>query len=334
MKFPNKLAEVVTYRTYLRYVKELGRRETGEEMVNRVADYYREVTPTALVSDDEIDEIRQAMMRLDVMPSMRLAWTAGEPARLNSIGTYNCSYLPIDSIGAFAEAMYLLMHGAGVGYDVSKAVVNQLPPVSLSPTAMWADPPSVDSAHTVVFEDSKEGWAKGLLEALNNSWYGREVKLDVSKIRPEGAPLNTFGGRASGPQPLMKATKFCLDTVEAARGRKITPLEAHDMVCAIAECIVVGGVRRSALISLSDLDDKQLSTAKLGEFWIDAPQRALANNSAIYYRRPEPEEFWREWTTLVASGSGERGIYNRGAALKKAPKRRTLKGKNREQLGN
>jgi len=333
MKFPNKLAEVVTYRTYLRYVKELGRRETGEEMVNRVAAYYREVTPTALVSDEEIDEIRQAMMRLDVMPSMRLAWTAGEPARLNSIGTYNCSYLPIDSIGAFAEVMYLLMHGAGVGYDASKATVNQLPPVSLSPIAMWADPPSVDSAHTVVFEDSKEGWSKGLLEALNNSWYGREVKLDVSKIRPEGAPLNTFGGRASGPQPLVKATKFCLDTVEAARGRKISPLEAHDMVCAIAECIVVGGVRRSALISLSDLDDKELSTAKLGEFWIDAPQRALANNSAIYYCRPEPEQFWREWTTLVASGSGERGIYNRGAALKKAPKRRTLKGKNREQLG-
>lgn len=333
MRFPNKLAEFVGHRTYLRYVPEKGRRETGTEMVDRVCSFYREVTPTGLVSNEEIEEMREAMLNLDVMPSMRLAWTAGEPARKCSIGAYNCSYLPIDSISSFAEVCYLLMHGTGCGYDCSKAVVNQLPPVSLSPTAMWNDPPGTDPVHTVVFEDSKEGWASGLLEALNCSWYGREVKLDVSKIRPEGAPLNTFGGRASGPQPLLKATKFCLDTIEKARGRKITPLEAHDMVCAIAECIVVGGVRRSALISLSDLDDRELANAKLGEFWIDNPQRALANNSAIYYHRPEPEQFWREWTTLVASGSGERGIYNRGAAVRKAPKRRTLKGRNKELLG-
>jgi len=324
MRFPNKLAEFVAYRTYLRYVPEKGRRETPDEMVDRVTCFYREVSPLLTVSDDEIAEIREAMLNLDVMPSMRLAWTAGEPARKCSIGAYNCSYLPLDSISAFAEVCYLLMHGTGVGYDCSAVVVGLLPPVAL---------PIAAPEKTVVFEDSKEGWASGLLDALTHAWAGHQVKLDVSKIRPEGAPLNTFGGRASGPQPLLKATSFCLRTLNKARGRKITTLEAHDMVCAIAECIVVGGVRRSALISLSDLDDRDLATAKLGQFWTHSPHRALANNSAIYYGHPSPEQFWREWTTLVASGSGERGIFNRAAALAKAPARRVLTGRNAVLLG-
>lgn len=333
MKFPNKLAEFVAYRTYLRWVPEKMRRETYEEMVDRVVSYYQEVVPSALISPQEVEEIRDAMLNFEVMPSMRLAWTAGEPARKSSIGTYNCSYLPIDSIDSFAEVMYLLMHGTGVGFSTEENVIDQLPVVAQKPTAKWHNPPGVTDETVIVFEDSKEGWAEGLRQALHAAWKGKVVSLDISKIRPEGAPLNTFGGRASGPQPLLKATLFCLDVIDGAQGRRLTSLEAHDMVCAIAECIVVGGVRRSALISLSDLKNRQMANAKLGQFWVDNPQRALANNSAVYEELPEPETFWREWTTLVASGSGERGIYNRGAALKKAPGRRKLEGINKQQLG-
>ena len=335
MRYPNEIAEFVDHRTYLRYLPDKGRRETGEERVDRICDFYREIVPSGLVSDEEIDEMRDAMLNFEVMPSMRLAWTAGEPARRNSIGAYNCSYLPIDSIDSFAEVMFLLMHGTGCGYTVEKSVVDQLPAVAHRLIAQWNDPPAVkDNSITVIFKDSKEGWAEGLREALHAAWRGLVVKLDVSQIRPEGAPLHTFGGRASGPQPLLKATLFCLDILDKAQGRKLTPLEAHDMVCAIAQCIVVGGVRRSALISLSDIEDKELATAKLGEFWVDAPQRALANNSAVYNSKPDQETFWREWTTLVASGSGERGIFNREAALKKAPARRILEGEHATQLGS
>ena len=333
MQFPNKLAEFVAYRTYLRWVPEKMRRETYEEMVDRVVSYYQEVVPSALISPAEVEEIRDALLNFEVMPSMRLAWTAGEPARKSSIGAYNCSYLPIDSIDAFAEVMYLLMHGTGVGFSTEENIIDQLPVVAHKPTATWNNPPNISNEDIVILEDSKEGWAEGLRQALHAAWRGHVVQLDVSKIRPEGAPLNTFGGRASGPQPLLKATLFCLDVIDGAQGRRLTSLEAHDMVCAIAECIVVGGVRRSALISLSDLKNRQMANAKLGQFWVDNPQRALANNSAVYDERPEPETFWREWTTLVASGSGERGIYNRGAALKKAPGRRKLEGINKQQLG-
>jgi len=203
MQFPNKLAEFVAYRTYLRWVPEKMRRETYEEMVNRVVSYYQEVVPSALISPAEVEEIRDALLNFEVMPSMRLAWTAGEPARKSSIGAYNCSYLPIDSIDAFAEVMYLLMHGTGVGFSTEENIIDQLPVVAHKPTATWNNPPNISNETIVIFEDSKEGWAEGLRQALHAAWRGHVVQLDVSKIRPEGAPLNTFGGRASGPQPLL-----------------------------------------------------------------------------------------------------------------------------------
>ena len=320
--FRNPLAEFVFYRTYSRWNPQLQRRETFPEMVERVLSFYKE--SCSALTTEEADTIRELMLSLDVMPSMRLAWTAGPPARQCSIGAYNCSYLPIDSINAFGEVMYLLMHGTGVGFSVEQNVIESLPEV-----AETKDSGGIN----VIFEDSKEGWATGLIVYLQALWDGYEVRYDVSKVRPEGAPLNTFGGRASGPQPLVQVLEFAKKIVRKAVGRKLRPIEVHDIVCQIASSIVVGGVRRSALISLSDLHDSEMSTAKMGEFWATDPQRSLANNSAVYLGTPEERVFWQEWSTLIASNSGERGIYNRFAALSKSPARRKLQQDNAIKLG-
>jgi ribonucleoside-diphosphate reductase alpha chain len=322
MKFPNEISENIFVRTYSRWLQEQMRRETYEEMVDRVVSFYKENFPA--LSDHDEQMIRKYMLRLDVMPSMRLAWTAGEPARKCSIGTYNCSHLAIDSIHSFAEVIYLLLHGTGVGFNAQQKVVDRLPVVGKK-----LDVP----AKIVVFEDSKEGWARGLLDCLTLLWDGYDVEYDVSQIRPEGAPLKTFGGRASGPQPLVDTLEFCKKILENARGRQLRSIEVHDIICKIAQSVVVGGVRRSALISLSDLDDKEMAVAKAGEFWNENPQRALANNSVAYNGRPSESQFWQEWVNLVASGSGERGIFNRQAALNTSPSRRKFSDYDKETLG-
>lgn len=321
MQFPNELSENIFVRTYARFLPDEMRRETYPEMVDRVVNFYKESFPA--LSDHDEEMIRKYMLNFDVMPSMRLAWTAGPPARQCSIGTYNCSAIAIENIHSFAEVLYLLLHGTGVGFNAQRNVVSRLPVINKSQNIL---------TKTVVFEDSKEGWARGLLDYLTYLWDGYDVDYDVSKIRPEGAPLKTFGGRASGPQPLIDTLVFCKKIIQGAAGRQLRPIEVHDIICKIAQSVVVGGVRRSALISLSDLDDKEMAVAKAGEFWMHSPQRSLANNSVAYDGRPSESQFWQEWVNLVASGSGERGIFNREAALKTSPARRNFSEYDKETL--
>jgi len=311
--FPNPLSEFIFMRTYSRWVPEKRRRETWPEAVGRIADYYDEISEGRL-SRGQQSEIHEALLNMQVMPSMRLAWTAGDAARKNSIGIYNCSYLPIDRLSAFAEVMYLLMHGTGVGFSCERHHVDQLPDV---PKLMF-------NKATFQIQDSKEGWAQALVNTLVAMFTGYDVDWDFSRIRPAGAPLNTFGGRASGPEPLRDTLVFVRNLVHKRRGSRLSCIDVHDIVCKIAESIIVGGVRRSALISLSDLHDEEMRAAKTGAFWETHPHRSLSNNSAVYNRKPSATEFLPEWSSLVASGTGERGIFNRSAALACAPDRRDL----------
>ena len=290
---------------YAKYFDGYGR-ESWDDTVARYA--------TNVISD-KVDaetrfEIEQAILGLEIMPSMRAMMTAGPALDRDNTAGYNCSYLPVDDPKSFDEAMYILLCGTGVGFSVERQYISKLPEV----------PVLYDSDTTVVVKDSKEGWAKAFRQVLALLWAGEIPKWDVSKVRPAGARLKTFGGRASGPAPLVELFNFAVSTFKNAQGRKLSSIECHDLMCFIGQIVVVGGVRRSAMISLSNLSDDRMRHAKSGQWWETAAHRALANNSVSYTEKPDVETFMREWTALVESKSGERGVFNREASKKQAAK--------------
>lgn len=285
---------------YARWLEDKGRRETWEETVDRYVGFMR--SHSNLDPNDPVfEEIRAAILNLEVMPSMRALMTAGPALERDNIAGYNCSFIAVDSLRAFDETVYVLMNGTGVGFSVEDKYVSKLPIIAeeFYPTNT-----------TIVVEDSKLGWAKAFKELLSLLVTGQIPKWDMSKVRPAGARLKTFGGRASGPEPLDSLFGFSVDMFRNAAGRRLKPIEAHDLMTKIAEIVVVGGVRRSALISLSDLDDYNMATAKSGNWWEAYGHRALANNSATYQGRPTTSQFLEEWKNLYDSKSGERGIFN------------------------
>ena len=253
-------------------------------------------------------QLEQAIMGLEVMPSMRSLMTAGAAAERDNTCMYNCSYLAVDDLKSFDEAMFILLCGTGVGFSVERQSISKLPEV----------PELFQSETNIVVKDSKEGWAKAFRQVIALLYSGEIPTWDVSKVRPAGAPLKTFGGRASGPAPLVDLFNFTINTFKKAAGRKLSSVECHDIMCKIGEVVVVGGVRRSAMISLSNLSDDRMRSAKSGAWWENNPQRALANNSVSYTEKPDNLSFMKEWMSLVESGSGERGIFNRQASKKQA----------------
>ena len=292
---------------YARWLDEEGRRESWSETVER---YMDNVVRTKAGDDSYVNKIRDAIVSLEVMPSMRAMMTAGKALERDNTAGYNCSYLPVDDPKSFDEAMFILLCGTGVGFSVERQFISKLPEV----------PELFDSDTTVVVKDSKEGWAKAFRQVLALLWAGEIPKWDVSKVRPAGARLKIFGGRASGPAPLVELFNFAVTTFKGAQGRKLSSLECHDLMCFIGQIVVVGGVRRSAMISLSNLSDDRMRHAKSGQWWETAAHRALANNSVSYTEKPDMETFMREWQALVESKSGERGVYNRQAAKNQAKK--------------
>ena len=289
---------------YSRWLEEKGRRETWVETVDR----YMAFMKNHLVKNYKYDEnnivfaqVRDAIIQHKVMPSMRAMMTAGTALDRDHISSYNCSFIAVDSLRSFDEAMYILMNGTGVGFSVEQKYVAQLPVI--------ADE-FFQTNTTIVVEDSKLGWAKAYKELIGLLVMGQIPAWDMSKVRPAGARLKTFGGRASGPEPLIDLFKFTVEQFRNAAGRRLKSVEAHDLMCKVGEVVVVGGVRRSALISLSNLDDFEMAKAKSGQWWEQEPQRALANNSAVYNMKPNTAQFLREWRNLYESKSGERGIYN------------------------
>jgi len=297
---------------YSRFLDSLGRRETWEETVDRLIGFWK-ANFDHVVSEGEFEELREAILNMEVMPSMRSMWAAGEALSKNHFRSYNCSFVQMDHIRAFDEILFILMAGTGVGFSAEASAVNKLPIVNDNFTK---------TDRVISIEDSAEGWAKALRKLIAELYLGNIHRWDYSKIRPEGARLKTMGGRASGPEPLKQLFNFTEQVFRKAAGRKLRPIEVHDIVCKIAEVVVVGGVRRSALISLSDLGDPEVRDAKSGRWWETEPQRALANNSAVYNQKPSMAVFMEEWVALMKSGSGERGIYNRGGAREMAPERR------------
>ena len=289
---------------YARWVEGKNRRETWTETVDRYINFMKDhlilnygYSPNSKI----FDEVKDAILNHRIMPSMRALMTAGPALERDHIAAYNCSFIAVDSLRAFDEAMYVLMNGTGVGFSVESKYVDELPIISESFN---------QTATTIVVEDSKLGWAKALKELIALLSQGQIPEWDMSKVRPSGARLKTFGGRASGPGPLSALFTFTVDTFKNAAGRRLKPIEAHDLMCKVGEVVVVGGVRRSALISLSNLDDFEMAKAKSGSWWEKQAQRSLANNSAVYNTKPNTAQFLREWRNLYESKSGERGIYN------------------------
>ena len=289
---------------YARYLPEEKRRETWEETVNRYVNYWGDSLP-----ETDRKEVFKAIHDLDVMPSMRALMTAGEALDRDNVAGFNCSYLPIDHPKAFDELMYVLLCGTGVGFSVERQYISKLPEVA----------ETFHATDTVInVADSKVGWAKSFRELVSLLYSGQIPQWDVSRVRPAGSPLKTFGGRASGPEPLVDLFKFTIELFQGSAGRRLTSIECHDLCCKIAQIVVVGGVRRSALISLSNLTDDRLRRCKHGQWWVDEPQRGLANNSACYTEKPDFEAFLNEWTSLYESRSGERGVFSRVASQKQA----------------
>ena len=303
---PTDYQSFIALSRYAKYYDGKGR-ETWGDTVQR---YMDNVVHPKAGKDSYVKAIGEAIMNLEVMPSMRAMMTAGPALDRDNTAGYNCSYLPVDDPKSFDEAMYILLCGTGVGFSVERQYVSKLPEV----------PQLFDSDTTVVVKDSKEGWAKAFRQVLALLWAGEIPKWDVSRVRPAGARLKTFGGRASGPAPLVELFNFAITTFKNAQGRKLSSVECHDLMCFIGQIVVVGGVRRSAMISLSNLSDDRMRHAKSGQWWETASWRALANNSVCYTEKPDMETFMREWTALVESKSGERGIFNREASKKQADK--------------
>jgi len=310
--FRNTLGEFVYYRSYSRWIDNEQRRETWIETVGRYMAFMRENLGKKL-SDNEYTEVQDAILRMDVMPSMRLMWAAGAPARKTNVCGYNCSFIAPTKLSDFGEVMYLSMCGTGVGFSVETHTVQQLPQIKKQ-TGKKLKP------H--VIGDSKEGWADAFVFALETWFNGEDVDFDYSQLRPAGARLVTMGGKSSGPDPLRALIDFAREKVLRRQGRRLSNLDVHDIICKIGEVVVSGGVRRSALISLSDLDDYDMRHAKDGQFYVTEPQRMMANNSAIYAQKPSTSEFLDEWISLMKSGSGERGIFNRGSLMQQIPERR------------
>ena len=292
---------------YARWLDKEGRRESWSETVSR---YMENIIRPVAGNDTYIKDIEDAILSLEVMPSMRSLMTAGPAASRDNVSMYNCSYLAVDDQKAFDEAMFILLCGTGVGFSVERQYVQKLPDI----------PELFESETNIVVKDSKEGWAKALRQVIALLYSGEVPTWDVTRIRPAGARLKTFGGRASGPAPLVDLFNFVIRTFREAQNRKLSSIECHDIMCKIGEVVVVGGVRRSAMISLSNLSDDRMRHAKSGSWWDNNPHRALANNSVSYSEKPDSLSFMREWMALVESGSGERGIFNREAAKKQAAK--------------
>ena len=298
---------------YSRFIDFFNRREEWSETVDRLVGFWKTRISNNIITDEEFQTVHAAILNREVMPSMRAMWSAGTALDGNHFRGYNCSFAAVDHIRVFDEILFILMAGTGVGFSCEAASVNKLPIINDTFNK---------SSRVISIEDSAEGWAKGLRKLIAELYLGNEHSWDFSKVRPEGARLKTMGGRASGPGPLIELFDFVTAMFKKAAGRKLTPQEVHDIVCKTAEVVVVGGVRRSALISLSDLGDPEIRDCKSGRWWETAAHRALANNSAVYDSKPSMAIFMDEWNALMKSGSGERGIYNRGGARTMAPTRR------------
>jgi ribonucleotide reductase class II len=310
--FRNSLGEFVYYRSYSRWIENEGRRETWVETVQRFMDYMKQKLGKKL-RPKEYREIQQAILKQEVMPSMRLLWSAGAACEATNVAAYNCAFIAPRNLKDLTEIMYISMCGAGVGFSVEHQNVHAFPQIKKQTG-------KVLPVH--VIEDSKEGWCAAFYAGLSAWFSGKDINFDFSKIRPEGARLKTMGGRTSGPRPLQELLNFARKKILARQGSRLSTLDIHDIICKIGEVVVVGGVRRSALISLSDLDDPLMRFAKQGQFYITEPQRAMANNSAVYDVKPTASEFMEEWLALAKSGTGERGIFNRGSLEKQLPPRR------------
>ena len=310
---PTNYQSFIHMSRYSRWLDDQGRRESWEETIDRylsfMVDHLKENYDYSLFGV-ELADIRRGMLNLEVLGSMRALMTAGPALEREHISGYNCSYLPIDSPRSFDECLYILMNGTGVGFSVERQYINKLPTI---PDQYFENTDDVISV-----ADSKEGWARGLRDLISLLYTNRIPKIDTSKIRPAGARLKVFGGRASGPAPLEELFDFTIQTFRKAKGRKLTSIECHDIMCKVGQVVVVGGVRRSALISLSNLTDERMRMAKSGEWWVDNQQRALSNNSVCYTERPDMGIFMKEWLSLYESKSGERGIFNRASAQVKA----------------
>lgn len=307
---------------YARWLPEETRREYWPESVDRYLSFMVNHLKTKhdyTLRQGDLTMVREAILNFEVMPSMRALMSAGKALERDNTAGYNCSYLPVDHPYAFDEAMYILMCGTGVGFSVEKQYVKKLPAIPAHIEVEWAS--SLHSnANVITVSDSKEGWATSLRELVEYLYDGIEPAWDTTQVRPAGARLETFGGRASGPAPLIELFQFVVDTFRRAAGRKLTDVECHDIMCKIGEVVVVGGVRRSAMISLSDLSSTAMARAKSGEWWKANAQRALANNSVAYTSKPDASTFLREWTSLIDSRSGERGVFNREASIAQAAK--------------
>jgi ribonucleoside-diphosphate reductase alpha chain len=312
-RLPTLYQEFIHLSRYSRWLESEKRRESWEETVERYFRFFDEhFTESGVKINKAVrEELREAVLNLEVMPSMRSLMTAGEALKRDNTAGYNCSYIAVNKVRAFDEILYVLMCGTGVGFSVERQYVEKLPTIAEEFT---------NSDTVIVVKDSKEGWAKAFRELVSLLIGGQIPRWDLSHIRPAGARLKTFGGRASGPQPLEDLFRFTVNTFKKSAGRKLTSIECHDIVCKIAEIVVVGGVRRSALISLSNLTDERMRDAKVGQWWLENPQRALANNSVAYKENPEIGTFMEEWVSLYKSKSGERGIFNRQAAQKTVAK--------------
>jgi ribonucleoside-diphosphate reductase alpha chain len=310
--FRNALGEFVYYRSYSRWIEHEMRRETYIETVDRYMGFMRENLGKKL-SDAEYKEVREAILNQQAMPSMRLLQFAGTAARATNVAAYNCSFIAPASFQDLAEIMYISMCGTGAGWSVESANAEKFPQIMMQTGEKLA-------THTI--EDNKEGWADALAFGLKTWASGKDVEFDYSAIRPEGTRLKTMGGKASGPAPLKRLLDFSRQIMLTRQGRRLRTIDLHDIICMIGDCVVAGGVRRSAMISLSDLDDQEVRDAKKGAFYMTHPHRMLANNSAVYMNKPTNEEFLKEWMALIESRSGERGIFNRGSLAATLPERR------------
>lgn len=308
----NPLGEFVYLRSYARWIEKEGRRETWIETVDRYVNFMRENLGQAL-SENEYAEVREAILKQEVMPSMRLMQFSGAPARKCNTCAYNCTFIAPTSLEDFAEVMYLSMQGCGVGFAVESQNVEQLPQIQKS---------TGEKVDTYVIPDSKEGWCDALTLGLETWYAGKDIDFDFSLIRPAGARLKMMGGKASGPEPLRALLVFARERILKRQGRRLRPIDVHDILCKVGECVVAGGVRRTAMISLSDLDDPDMRDAKKGQFFMTAPHRSVANNSAVYESRPTSQELLDEWVALIKSQAGERGIFNRASLGKTLPARR------------
>ncbi len=311
--FRNPLAEFVYYRSYSRWIPDENRRETYMETIGRYMDFMKSELGNKL-KESEYEEIRKGILEQEAMPSMRLLQFAGKPAKATNVCAYNCSFISPSEIKDFSEIMYISMCGTGVGFSVEENNVQKLPQIN---------PQKVNAKkHKFIVPDSKEGWADSLNFGLEKWYGGEDVEFDYSELRPEGARLKTMGGKSSGPEPLRQLHEFAKRKILSRQNRRLSTIDVHDICCMIGQIVVAGGVRRSAMISLSDLDDQKMRDAKKGEFWNTEMQRSMANNSAVYNQKPTNEEFLKEWISLIESQSGERGIFNRGSLRDQLPTRR------------